>query len=504
MTITPINTLASVMAVALLAGCNVSVSNITDENNSSNNNNSSGNNSSQPTEPDEIASRYHGKWRSDAYGSALSIDKDSITFYQYTSDYCLISEVREDVTPSAFTAIYSFDDGDILDVGSNGTKAWHVPARVYEKNAKLPQSCIDNLIPTTAQNNYNRNPERDLDVFLQTFQEYYLDFGLENVDWTLVSQEAGNKIDRNSDDDDLFNALLAAIKPLSDIQVTLSRGGERLAFENKPSINTQLAEEFIAANNFSQPLSASETNAMNTYVRAELDKFADIIDEYVPNGSEMKNRANDQLSWWTSDDMGYLYVAKLQEFVGNDDHEDNLDVLDQVMSELLAALDGTDGLIIDLRLNNKGHDYLATALASYFIDTPTHLFSKQTRLGTGRTPMLDITVAPRGAKYSKPLILLASSTTTAAAELFALMMRERGQVTIIGEKTQGSFSNALAKQLPNGFTFSLSNEYYLTPDDKWFENSGLPVNTTQAFFTKTQRDANRDDALQRAIDLIED
>ncbi len=45
----------------------------------------------------------------------------------------------------------------------------------------------------------------------------------------------------------------------------------------------------------------------------------------------------------------------------------------------------------------------------------------------------------------------------------------------------------LEKVLPNGFTFTLSNEFYLSTNGEWFEGSGVPAAIDVPFFTQAER-----------------
>jgi hypothetical protein len=61
------------------------------------------------------------------------------------------------------------------------------------------------------------------------------------------------------------------------------------------------------------------------------------------------------------------------------------------------------------------------------------------------------------------------------ADLMALSSGELPQLRRIGSRTCGAISNALSKQLPNGWFFSLSNEVYLDMQGKCYENIGVPL-----------------------------
>jgi carboxyl-terminal processing protease len=78
-----------------------------------------------------------------------------------------------------------------------------------------------------------------------------------------------------------------------------------------------------------------------------------------------------------------------------------------------------------------------------------------------------------------PIVVLTSEATASAAESFGLGLFARGNVKFIGAPSNGSYSDMLQKQLPNGWTFSLSNEVYVDLSGNNYESVGFPV--TQRF-----------------------
>ena len=78
-------------------------------------------------------------------------------------------------------------------------------------------------------------------------------------------------------------------------------------------------------------------------------------------------------------------------------------------------------------------------------------------------------------------------------------MRELPNVTIIGDATQGVFSDVMTWQLPNGFEIGLSNEFYLSTDGDWFEGQGVPVDIEVPFFTRENREQEVDAGIEAAV-----
>jgi C-terminal processing protease CtpA/Prc len=71
--------------------------------------------------------------------------------------------------------------------------------------------------------------------------------------------------------------------------------------------------------------------------------------------------------------------------------------------------------------------------------------------------------------------LLTSGATFSAAETFALAMRVRDHVSIIGEPSSGHFSDMMDHELPNGWELTLSGERYSAADGVIYETRGVPV-----------------------------
>ena len=80
----------------------------------------------------------------------------------------------------------------------------------------------------------------------------------------------------------------------------------------------------------------------------------------------------------------------------------------------------------------------------------------------------------------------------------------------IGSNTNGALSDVLYKELPNGWTYWLSNEVYETMDGKLFEVTGIPPDykieysseETKLFKTMNSEFTNQDRAIEKVKELI--
>ena len=101
-----------------------------------------------------------------------------------------------------------------------------------------------------------------------------------------------------------------------------------------------------------------------------------------------------------------------------------------------------------------------------------------------------------------PVVLLLSGWTFSAAETFALSMRVRSNVTLLGEQTSGHFSDLERASLPNGWRYTYSAERYLAADGKIYEAQGVPPGILIAF-DPAAFSGGRDVMLEAALALLE-
>lgn len=78
----------------------------------------------------------------------------------------------------------------------------------------------------------------------------------------------------------------------------------------------------------------------------------------------------------------------------------------------------------------------------------------------------------------------------------------RPAVERIGENTMGAFSDVGARHLPNGWTFGLPNELFLTERGTSFDRSGIPPTIAVPTLKTADLAAGRDPGLDRAIAVL--
>lgn len=163
-------------------------------------------------------------------------------------------------------------------------------------------------------------------------------------------------------------------------------------------------------------------------------------------------------------------------------------------------------IIIDIRVNGGGIPDFVTAVAGRFFDKKRLVGYGQKKNGADKnafTPPHPSYISPQGkTRLIKPIILLTSGAAISAADHFAMWLKELPYVKIVGENTNGIFSSMLAKRLPNGWEYSLSNERNSSSKKVCYEAVGIPVDVKIA--NKKEDIANgKDRVLLKALEVLE-
>lgn len=450
--------------------------------------------------PSLIRTDYQGVWSAPAYGKVLEIGASSARWYDVSSDFCLLAASESGLDTDDIETLYRLDGSILEEFGSNGTADFAAPGERFERVDALPTHCVDGLTARVGDAAYRRDAARELRLYAQWLEEYSVHPGLRGVDMRALYAEQAVALSADSEDAALVEALYQLTVPLADIHTRVETPLGLVRVENKPTLDWLLAAEYLAQAGLEEPLTEAQWQQVNDYVgeQRELDRAVTL--SYAASAESVRQGASGQLTWFANAGLGYLAIDAMTGFDAADDNTAQLDALDAALDQALSDLEGIGGLIIDVRRNGGGQDFLALAVAGRFAANATLAYRKQARLGDARTASVDVWVEPRGARqFLGPVALLTSASTVSAAEVFTLAMRALPQVTLIGEATQGALSDQLQARLSNGWAFSLANEYYLTPEGEWYEGLGIPADLTVLQFSREARLAGEDPALDVAV-----
>jgi carboxyl-terminal processing protease len=385
-----------------------------------------------------------GVWRSVGYGELVDITDARWRHFEISAAGCIERPPRPGVTVVQQLGTVVASHADALTV-RRGISRYE-----WRRLPGLPSACQRAAAPANARSLF--------EIVWTTFDEHYAFFAERGVDWSAARSAGLAALPADAGDDALFAVLSQALAPLRDLHVRV-QAGPRLFVSGRP------------------PAPAADPDGL-------VPRYAHLVPalkRFLKDGplvEDLRSTANDQL-WWgrVGPDVGYIALPTLWDFSGQTDTDQDREsaAADAAMDEVLAALRDTRGIVLDLRVNSGGSDAVGFAIAGRFADRERVAFTKQARHGSGLTPSYEVRVQPSAReRFAKPVVVLAGALTASAAEVMVLGLRVLPQVTVLGQRTLGVFSDTLYRRLPNGWEFTVSNEVYRAPDGALFEGVGIP------------------------------
>jgi hypothetical protein len=191
--------------------------------------------------------------------------------------------------------------------------------------------------------------------------------------------------------------------------------------------------------------------------------------------------------------LGYIFLS--------DFHEDYL-IRD--FPHVMDAMQGTVGLIVDIRQRKGGTPQNVAAVVSRFLTAPmpyppAYLYGVPVDWGP---------VDPTGTAYTAPVVVLINGLTFSAGEFCAEMLKQLPNVTAVGDTTGGGSAGGTSApgyqspfRLPSGKWFDIGNVDIRRYDGVPWENLGVAPDIRVA---QPQADlrAGHDRQLEYAIELL--
>ena len=437
-----------------------------------------------------------GTWKSRGYGWILKIDPSAYALFDYTPGVTVEFErgTREEF--EAGFELVTRDNNDHLALCIRND----ITRYDFDRISTMPASTLFLESPRRT------DPLDNLAFFCDVFFQDYAFFKLRDVDWTRASTIARLNINKNSSPEDLFTQLNDLIQPLEDNHVMLSNG-EITVNSDKMAELKRLIRNKLGLKNVS--LGDPQNVALiSAFIRKE----------FLANAGKMAG--NDVFNWgMISPTVGYLNILKLFGLADNSkaktandlptrraDHArflaDDLDAVEAIMDQVMTDLGGAESIIVDVRLNGGGFDKVGMAIANRFTDKKRLAFTKHARHGDEVTPKQQFFIEPCGDyQFTRPVFLLTSARTASAGDIFAMCMRNLQHVTLVGQPSTGILSDNLKKHLPNGWSTSISNEFYCSAEGELFEGPGVPVDEETPVFRSEGFRAGYHIAVDRALEL---
>ncbi len=343
----------------------------------------------------------------------------------------------------------------------------------YQKAAELDPSSfyatqmVDQL---TAFKGFEKlsEPEKNYEAFWYLFDANYCFFDLKNIDWKARYEKHRSKVTANTTDDELYEIMVETLEGFNDAHVDIRVPNGPHFDAGKPSYIRGVLKEV-----------KEELKLESDSKWVMLDHFMKMSDETLLKAGfepmQYKGLIMEDKPWFyhtTSEDYGYLRFISCYSRVITE--EGDLEVL---LDEIFETFKGKKGIIIDVRLNGGGYDGVSFMVAGKLTKEKILGHTKQTRIkGDTYSEPEEHFIEPSGKhQFENPVIVLTNDRTVSAADVFALATKQLPNVKIVGDNSNGSFSDVLEKRMPNGWILNLSNQRYFSPDGENYEGKGVPV-----------------------------
>jgi hypothetical protein len=382
----------------------------------------------------------------------------------------------------------------------------------YKRIDQIPELCRQPLSKASQD-----DPVFNFEILAATIKDHYAYFELNDLDWDAVYANARGKVSPTTTAPELYLIMEQLFEELND-----NHGGIY-----PPDEVEALAEASTIDKN-----EQDEQEELPSY--GDFQVAAMVTDHHI---EEQMTEDSWLVSWGSmKDSIGYIQVKAMWLFADLDLSKDSIaenglvdtynDALSQlseadqitaevagmakIMDRVMADLMGMSSIIIDVRFNGGGQDQVGLEILKRFNAKRRQIATKQAYTIDGYTKAYPLFLEASPTPFTKPVYLLTSQQSASATDFMALSSDELPHFSRIGSRTCGAISDALPKQLPNGWEFCLSNEVYRNNQGKCYENIGVPVDyelnyptDRQTFFRGVAADlANDKRQILSAIDGI--
>ncbi len=318
---------------------------------------------------------------------------------------------------------------------------------------------VGSLMYSKAQNNAEE-VENTFNALCELFEKNYASFEEKGIDWKAIEQKYRSQLNDDLSPEAFFDLLSQMLAPLHDDHVNLiARDIDKGFTAKRPS---RIIKELSSIDG------KNRRQAFNEMIEQTLKSNG--FKPLKELGPKYDNRA----LFTYSDNSTWGYLRFTRSFSSKSSL--GLSTVDKLLEEIFSSFKDLEGLIIDIRFNMGGDDRFSAKVAGRFIEQKTLSYYKQTRKDGVFGDLKQRYIQPAGnAKFLKPVILLTNDKTVSAADVLSLMMSQLPRVSLIGEPSNGAFSDLYSRKLPNGWTLTLSNQRYLSLSKDNYEGKGVPV-----------------------------
>lgn len=430
-----------------------------------------------------------GLWRSRGYGLFAEIGGGEIQLIEHTKMSCLpTTRLPIDRFAVDFTMTVNAE-AETFDITHDGTLSTITFER--QKDNPYASCCPEGLMGDSD------DPVLNFEVLWHTFDEHYAFFSERQIDWQRIRVKYRPQIEEEMDDEDLGDLFAEILEQLEDGHVCLDIDDEDVV-EVDSRLDQQIAEEYSKR---------GKKGDVDDYQDRQIEKFDDIIQSIYLGDRYQTAFLGDALWGRINDQIGYFRIDSMEGLARGDYDSSLADLLAlrPVLDAMLHDLGQLPAMIVDVRMNDGGHDRVALSIAARFADQDYPFGTKQAFANGRWTERQHLTLKPsQEPGYQGNVALLIGPETASAAEVFTLAMRTLPQTTLIGGPTMGVFSDGFCRCLPNGWEFELSNEAYRSIDGELFEVSGIPPDIKAPMLRRSDLKKHFDPGIEAAMSALMD
>jgi carboxyl-terminal processing protease len=435
-----------------------------------------------------------GVWQQTQGGMILSLSTEAADFYHCTKFLCYKDEPSSGKPLADSYARYRLEDeGSRLilfryDLGERFDRFF--AREEFRRISALPAETV-----TRPSDDVRfQDPVFVFELVWHQFDEQFGFFEQRHFDWQERYRRFRPRVTSETTDEELYDVLTGMLSGLGDSHTRVYWDQREEPFRSGSArVRDHLDLAFARQTAFQEPSRFRKDWADRQKAAVESELTV----------APFQRAAADKIRWGTlKGNVGYMELDVLGGFGPPESkREEQMEILEQAMDGIIAALQGCQALILDLSFNQGGFDAFGAVIASRFADRRRHVLSAYA-VGEAPSTARPLVIGPGGPRqFTRPVYVLTSNSTVSAGETLTLMLRGFPHVKQVGEATRGCLSSLLNKGMPNAFHITLSNEFWVAPDGEIFEGTGIPPDIEVPVFSEAELDTSYLRAVRRTLDL---
>lgn len=340
------------------------------------------------------------------------------------------------------------------------------------------------ICKTGLSQNDNFKQMRLFEKLWTKIDENYPSFEIKGIDWQEMHNQIKPKITSNLTQEQLMDTISLILKPLNDGHVGV------LKFKPFPLREIKGFSAERQSQFYSEFTTDSLQNELFKVTSSTLQKYGF---QKLKYGYQNDNAIIDFVK---SENIGYIHISNMEGISKRK--------VKSTMKRIVQELSESNGLIIDVRVNNGGLDNICDMIASFCIDSAIVARYEQTRNKKSYnsfTKLKKVTINPQKVTFTKNIIILTNDRTRSAGEFLVLSLKDLSHVTIVGNRTEGILGGTKIGLLPYGWIYAVNKWKNTSRNHIWYEDIGIPpdyliLNEIENIETEV------DPLIEKAIELI--